>query len=106
MLSCRKLRENERARAFGNSRTMVRANPVIIHNRGAWRGLEAVEYAALEWVDLFNDGHLHEPIRTFPPAEAEASFSATLETEAMVPNQRKSASGKPGMVHQGHRCIV
>ena len=27
----------------------------VIHRRGPWRGLEAVEFATLEWVDWFNN---------------------------------------------------
>ena len=34
----------------------------IIHRRGPWRSLEAVEFATLEWVDWFNNRRLLEPI--------------------------------------------
>ena len=44
----------------------------VIHRRGPWRSLEAVEYATLEWVDWFNNRRLLEPIGNVPPAEAEA----------------------------------
>ncbi len=53
----------------------------VIHRRGPWRNFEAVEYATLEWVDWFNNRRLLEPIGNIPPAEAEANFYATLETE-------------------------
>ena len=43
-----------------------------------------MEYATLEWVDWFNNRRLLEPIGNIPPAEAEAIFYATLETEAMA----------------------
>lgn len=43
----------------------------VIHRRGPWRSLEAVEYATLEWVDWFNNRRLLEPIGDIPPAEAE-----------------------------------
>lgn len=56
----------------------------VIHRRGPWRSFEAVEYATLEWVDWFNNRRLLEPIGNIPPAEAEASFYAALETEAMA----------------------
>jgi len=46
----------------------------IIHQRGPWRHLEAVEYATLEWVDWFNHRRLLEPIGNVPPAELEASY--------------------------------
>ena len=46
----------------------------VIHRRGPWRHLEAVEYATLEWVDWFNHRRLLEPIGNVPPAELEASY--------------------------------
>jgi transposase InsO family protein len=46
----------------------------LIHRRGPWRSLEAVEYATLEWVDWFNHRRLLEPIGNMPPAELEASY--------------------------------
>ena len=46
----------------------------VIHPRGPWRHLEAVEYATLEWVDWFNHRRLLEPIGNVPPAELEASY--------------------------------
>ncbi len=56
----------------------------VIHRRGPWRSFDAVEYATLEWVDWFNNRRLLEPIGSIPPAEAEANYYATLETEAMA----------------------
>ena len=44
----------------------------VIRRRGPWRNLEAVEFAALEWVDWFNTRRLLEPIGNVPPAEAKA----------------------------------
>jgi transposase InsO family protein len=51
----------------------------VIWRRGPWRSLEAVEYATLEWVDWFNNRRLLEPIGNIPPAEAEATYYASLE---------------------------
>jgi transposase InsO family protein len=51
----------------------------VIHRRGPWRSLDAVEYATLEWVDWFNHRRLLEPIGNIPPAEAEANYYAALE---------------------------
>ena len=51
----------------------------VIHRRGPWRTLEAVEYATLEWVDWFNNRRLLEPIGNVPPAEAEAAYYRDLE---------------------------
>jgi putative transposase len=51
----------------------------VIHRRGPWRSLEAVEFATLEWVDWFNHRRLLEPIGNIPPAEAEALYYAAQE---------------------------
>jgi len=56
----------------------------VIHRRGPWRSLEAVELATLEWVDWFNNRRLLEPIGNIPPAEAEARFCAQSRELAMV----------------------
>ena len=56
----------------------------VIHRRGPWRSLEAVEFATLEWVDWFNNRRLLEPIGNIPPAEAEACFFAQSRELAMV----------------------
>ncbi len=52
----------------------------VIHRRGPWRSLEAVEFATLEWVDWFNHRRLLEPIGNIPPAEAEARYYQQRET--------------------------
>ena len=49
----------------------------VIHRRGPWRHLEAVEYATLEWVDWFNHRRLLEPIGNIPPAELEPAYFDT-----------------------------
>ena len=46
----------------------------VIHRRGPWRHLEAVEYANLEWVDWFNHRRLLEPIGNVPPVELELAY--------------------------------
>ena len=51
----------------------------VIHRRGAWKSLDAVEYATLTWVDWFNNRRRLEPIGSIPPAEAEANYYAALE---------------------------
>lgn len=50
----------------------------VIHRRGPWRSLEAVEFATLEWVDWFNHRRLLSSIGNVP-AEAEATYYASLE---------------------------
>lgn len=56
----------------------------VFHRRGPWRNFEAVAYAALEWIDCFNNRRLLEPIGNISSAEAEANFYASLETEPMA----------------------
>ena len=51
----------------------------VIHRRGPWRGIEAVEFATLEWVHWFNHRRLLELIGNIPPAEAEDRYYAKLE---------------------------
>ncbi len=50
----------------------------VIHRR-SWPNREAVEIAALEWVDWFNHRRLLGPIGNRPPAEAEALYYAKLD---------------------------
>ena len=56
----------------------------VIHRRGPWRNLDAVEYATLEWVDWFNKRRLLEPIGNIPPAEYEAAYYRQQKGSAMV----------------------
>jgi transposase InsO family protein len=56
----------------------------VIRRRGPWRGLEAVEFATLEWVDWFNTRRLLEPIGNIPPAEAEARYYAQMDAPALA----------------------
>jgi putative transposase len=56
----------------------------VIHRRGPWRSLEAVEYATLEWVDWFNTRRLLESIGNIPPAEAETRFYEQRQTLSMA----------------------
>ena len=56
----------------------------VLHWRGPWRSLEAVEFATLEWVDWFNNRRLLAPIGYIPPAEAEERYYASLEQPAMA----------------------
>ena len=54
----------------------------VIRQRGPWRSLEAVEFAALEWVDWFNNRWLLEWSGRVPPAEAEAAYYARTRESA------------------------
>ena len=56
----------------------------VVHRRGTWRNLEAVEFATLEWVDWVNNRRLLEPIGFIPPAEAEERYFARLNDTYMA----------------------
>ena len=56
----------------------------VIHRRGPWRNLDAVEYATLEWVDWFNRRRLLGPLGYVPPIEFEAEYHCSRETPAAV----------------------
>ena len=55
----------------------------VIHKRGPWRSLQAVELATLEWVDWFNNRRLFGPIGNIPPAEAEAAYYRQIAESVM-----------------------
>jgi hypothetical protein len=42
--------------------------------RRAWKGLEDVEFATLEWVARYNGSRLLEPLGYVPPAEFEKAY--------------------------------
>ena len=56
----------------------------VIHRRGPWRNMAAVELATLDWVDWFNNRHLLGPIGNIPPAEAEQNCYAQRAALDMV----------------------
>ena len=56
----------------------------VIHRRGPWRSMEAVEFATLEWVGWFNNRRLLSSIGNIPPAEAEVSYWACQEDQAIA----------------------
>ena len=56
----------------------------VIHRRGPWRHIDAVEYATLEWVDWFNHRRLLEPIGNVPPAELEQAHYRQQEEPAIA----------------------
>ena len=56
----------------------------VIHRRGPWRTLDAVEYATLEWVDWFNHRRLLEPIGHIPPAELEQRYYHQRDESALA----------------------
>ena len=56
----------------------------LITRRGPWRGLEAVEFATLEWVHWYNHRRLLGPIGYIPPAEKEAHYFSQLLEPAIA----------------------
>jgi transposase InsO family protein len=85
----------------------------VIHRRGPWRTIDAVEYATLEWVDWFNNRRLLEPIGNIPPVELEMAYYRQHEEPAMVagrksrpwwPDSTETVSGKSGAI-QSERII-
>ena len=56
----------------------------VIHRRGSWRTMEAVEFATLGWVDWFNNRRLLGPIGNIPPAEAEERYYAMMAETAVA----------------------
>jgi transposase InsO family protein len=56
----------------------------VIHRRGPWRHIDAVEYATLEWIDWFNHRRLLEPIGNVPPAELESAYHRQQQALAMA----------------------
>src|SRR5437867_5972760 len=68
----------------------------VIHLKGPWRHLEAVEFATLTWVDWFNTRRLLEPIGYVPPAEYEAAYYAELDAASTSePGSRRGARRHP-----------
>ena len=68
----------------------------VIHLKGPWRHLEAVEFATLTWVDWFNTRRLLEPIGYVPPAEYEAAYYAERDAASTSePGSRRGARRHP-----------
>jgi transposase InsO family protein len=67
----------------------------VIWRRGACRNFEAVEFAALEWADWFNNKILLEPIGNIPLAEAEAGYHAQFDERHGGVTQPKWAPANP-----------
>ena len=56
----------------------------VIYHLGPWQGLEAVEYATLEWVAWYNTQRLMEPLGYRPPAEYEATYYRALADQPVL----------------------
>ena len=53
----------------------------VIHRRGPWKNVQAVELATLEWVCWFNNHRLLEPLGYISPAEAEANYYRSQQVQ-------------------------
>jgi transposase InsO family protein len=53
----------------------------VIHRKGPWRNLEAVEFATLESVDWYNNRRLLSSIGYVSPSEAEAAYYDAQEVQ-------------------------
>jgi len=54
----------------------------VIRRRGPWRGIEAVEFATLDWVDWFNNRRLLQPIGWVAPVEYEQAYYRSQQAAA------------------------
>lgn len=54
----------------------------LIHRRGPWRTVAALEFAVFEYLDWWNHRRLHSEIGDLPPAEKEALYYAQHPTPA------------------------
>jgi hypothetical protein len=76
----------------------------VIHPRGPWRSLDAVEYATLERVDWFNNRRLLEPIGHILPTEFEQEYyrsKAGQATDCAAARCRAARQCRP--LHRGGR---
>jgi putative transposase len=64
--------------------TIIGLKAEVIHARGPWRSLDAVEYATLQWVDWLNNRRLLEPLGHVPPAEFEQEYYRQQSSQAMA----------------------
>ena len=56
----------------------------LIHRQGPWRNVEHIEWATLNYVDWFNRRRLHGEIGLVPPAEFEARYYDSHESESLA----------------------
>jgi hypothetical protein len=79
----------------------------VIHRRGPWRTLQAVEYATLEWVDWFNNRRLLEPIRHVRrPKPRRPTTGSWRSPPQSPPNSNDTASEEVGTVQFACAAII
>jgi putative transposase len=74
----------DRALAFSKEWKVGLYKTEVSHHRGPWRGIEAVEYATLEWVDWFINRQLLAPIGNVSPAELEMRYLQQKQIESAM----------------------
>jgi putative transposase len=67
----------------------------LIHNKGPWTGLEAVEWATLEYVDWFNNRRLHGEITPGPGYNTPSAFEADHYRQHVSNNQVETQTPEP-----------
>jgi len=65
----------------------------------AWRDVDEVEYATLEWVHWFNNRRLIEPIGDNPPVEYEELYCQNEAQATVAGVKPKKFSGETGAIH-------
>ncbi len=70
----------------------------VIHRRGLWRSMAAVEFATLEWVDWFNNRRLLEPIGNIPLPRPKRAATRKPRRKPWPRNPTQTASDKPGQL--------
>jgi len=56
----------------------------LIHRKGPWRNVEHVEWATLTYIDWFNKRRIHESLDYVTPAEFEAHYYRSDESERLA----------------------
>lgn len=59
-------------------------NAEVIWRKGPWKSREEVEFAALEWVDWFNNRRIMEPLGDIPPKEFEMMYYEGVDQATRV----------------------
>ena len=68
----------------------------LCRRHGPWCNVDAVEYAALKWVDGFNNRRLPEPSGFIPPVGLAWHITVTTPVQTWRPDFTTQVSGFPG----------
>jgi hypothetical protein len=64
----------------------------VIHRRGPWRNIEAVEFATLEWVDWFNHRASSNPLATYRQRKLRQTSTRHWNNRTWPPRARRDLS--------------